>query len=1193
MLLSVAWFEAKHRILRLSTLVYFGVFFAMAVLLMLLTGGAFEGISRGFAGSGGKVFANSSYGIALLSGELGFFGLLVAAPVMGQAICQDFALGTYPFIFTSRLRPRDYLLGRYLGALASLLVIFSSIGLGLFLGSHLPWLDKSLLGPSRVAFFVRPYLVLVVPNLLFGGALFLSLAALTRDMRVVYVTSVVLVVGLVIAGPLSTKIENQHLAALVNPFGGTAVQFVTQYWTVSEKNAALIPFTGALAENRLLWLAVGAGLLAFTLFRFRFAQPSEGAARVAPDPTPESPRTLPSGQAAVRAEWPWPALLARTTWLALRETVKNVYFLVLVLAGVLLMVVATLNLAPLYGTNVWPVTGVVLEAVAGDFAVFILIIITLFAGELVFRERDARMDQVLDASPLPSWMPLVSKLLALIGVQVLLLTVVLVFGVVFQTVKGYHHYELGLYLRFLYGQQLIDYAMLCVLAITLQVLVNNKLLGYLLMVLYYLASNFMGPALGLEHRLYNYDNAPNGIYSDMNGFGHFVPGMVWFRVYWALAAVALALLARLFWVRGVESSAAVRLRLARARLTRGMAWALTLVLLGFAATGVYIFHNTNRLNVYLTAKDTERLQAEYEKRYKHFENEPQPSVTDVRIRADLRPETRGVRWQGTYRLLNRSSSAVTRVMVRMDPDQQPQLHRLRVGSVEAPTETDAQLGTYIFLLPQPMLPGAESELVFDFESQPRGFRNEERMGNRVYGNGSFVDGFSLPGIGYYDAAELSEDNTRKINGLKPKERMLDLDDPRGVQRDALGADWVNFEATVTTAPDQIAIAPGDLVRQWTENGRRAFLYRSRGRMLDFYSVLSARYAVRHDRWKDVDIDVYYHPPHTFNIERMVEAVKASLAYATTNFGPYQHGQVRIVEFPRYAKFAQSFPSTIPFSESIGFIAQVDPTSEEDIDYPYYVTAHEVAHQWWGHQAVGADVQGSALLIESLAQYTALMVMKERYGKEKMRRFLKYELQGYLRGRGNERKKEVPLLRVENQPYIHYQKGSLVLYALQDAIGEDAVNRALAGYLRAASVTEPPYPTARLLLAELQKQTPAEYQGLLKDLFETITLYDNRAVSASAREVEKGRWEVQLSVSAKKFQADELGVEKEVPMDQPVDIGVLDAKGDMLLLVKRPVKSGTQDFVLSVSGKPAKAGIDPLNILIDRVPDDNTTRVSLK
>ncbi|MGO9829281.1 MAG: M1 family aminopeptidase [Myxococcaceae bacterium] len=1193
MLLSVAWFEAKHRILRLSTLVYFAVFFAFAVLQMCVTGGAFESLPSGFAGSGGKVFANSAYGIATLTGLLSYVGLLVAAPVMGQAVYQDYATHSYPFFFTSRLRPRDYLLGRYLGALLGLLVIFSSIGLGLWVGAHLPFLDKSLVGPNRTAFYLWPYLVLVLPNLLFAGALFLSLAALTRGMRAVYMASVLLVVGFQIASALFSKLENQHLAALVNPFGQSAFRFVTQYWTVAEKNSSLIPLRGAMAENRLLWLFVGALVLLAALLRFRFAQPIEGGGKGAPQVPAELPGARLPALGAVSPSWRWPALLAGTTWVNLRETVKNVYFLVLLFAGLLFMVVATRNLALLYGTTVWPVTGAVMLVVTGDFNLFIFIIITLFSGELVWRERDARMDQLLDATPLPSWLPLVSKVLALVAVQVLLLSVVLLFGLGFQTLKGYHQYELGLYLRELYGVQLLDLALLCVLAIAIQVVVNNKLLGYLGMVVYFLVSAFMGPALGLEHHLYNYGTSPTVTYSDMNGYGHFVQGLVWFRVYWGLGAVLLVLVSRLFWVRGVETWPRVRWRLARARLTKGMALALGAVLLAFAATGAFIFHNTNRLNPYLTSRQTERLQAEYERRYKPFQNEPQPSVTAVRLRADLRPETRGVHWSGSYQLVNRNAVPVSRVFVRIDPEQRPAVRRLALGALQAATEVDTKLGVSTFVLPSPLAAGAETELLFDFDSQPQGFRNEEGVGNRVFANGTFVDNFSLPRIGYVEAVELTDDSARRKNGLQPKERMPDLDDARGAQHNLLDVDWVTFEATLTTAPDQLAIAPGDLVREWTENGRRAFLYRSRGRMLDFYSVLSARYAVQRDRWNDVAIEVFYHPSHRFNVERMVEAVKATLLYGTTNFGPYQHGQVRIVEFPRYFMFAQSFPSTIPFSEAIGFIAHVDPSSDEDLDYPYYVTAHEVAHQWWGHQVIGAGVQGSTLLVESLAQYTALMVMKHRYGNEHMRRFLKYELQGYLRGRGAERKKEVPLLRVENQPYIHYQKGSLVLYALQDAIGEQAVDRALQRFLQEASVKAPPYPTARLLLAELRKETPAEYQDFLTDLFETITLFDNRAVSATAKNLGGDTWEVTLRVSAKKLRASELGVEQEVPMDQLVDVGVLDEKEQPLQLEKRRVHSGLQDFTFTVRGKPAKAGIDPLNLLIDRVPDDNLVRVTEK
>ena len=191
----------------------------------------------------------------------------------------------------------------------------------------------------------------------------------------------------------------------------------------------------------------------------------------------------------------------------------------------------------------------------------------------------------------------------------------------------------------------------------------------------------------------------------------------------------------------------------------------------------------------------------------------------------------------------------------------------------------------------------------------------------------------------------------------------------------------------------------------------------------------------------------------------MKGMKAALDYCTTNFSPYQNKTVRIVEFPRYATFAQSFPASIPYSEAIGFIARVDPKSEEDINYPYYVTAHEVAHQWWAHQVIGGNVQGATLMSESLAQYTAMMVMKHEVGPEQMRRFLKYEMDRYLIGRSVERKKELPLERVENQGYIHYNKASVVFYALQDYAGEENVNRALHDYVQAVAYQDPPYTNA--------------------------------------------------------------------------------------------------------------------------------------
>jgi ABC-2 type transport system permease protein len=413
---------------------------------------------------------------------------------------------------------------------------------------------------------------------------------------------------------------------------------------------------------------------------------------------------------------------------------------------------------------------------------------------------------------------------------------------------------------------------------------------------------------------------------------------------------------------------------------------------------------------------------------------------------------------------------------------------------------------------------------------------------------------------------------------------------RGDNYISADCDWMDFEATVSTSPDQVALAPGYLQKEWTANGRRYFHYKMDAPILGFYAFLSADWKVKRDKWKDVAIEIYYDEKHPYNVDRMIDGVKKSLDYFSTNFSPYQHRQVRIVEFPRYARFAQSFPNTIPFSESIGFIANLE--DKEAIDYVFYVTAHEVAHQWWAHQVIGGNVQGSTMLSETLSQYSALMVMEKEYGREKMQRFLKYELDAYLRGRGGELIEEMPLVLVEEQPYVHYRKGSLVMYALRDLIGEDKVNAALREQLAATAFPQPPYTTSLELYERFKKATPPQYQSALADLFERITIYENRATAVSWKKRADGKYVVDMTVESKKLRDDGKGKESEVAVDDWIDVGVLAPaekgakQGKVLLLEKRRIQGSKMTLQLVVDEQPGKAGIDPLNKLIDRNPEDN-------
>jgi ABC-2 type transport system permease protein len=1202
--LAIASFELRSRLKLISTWVYFLVFFSISLLWIAAAGGLFKNANISFGS--GKVFVNSPFALAQTVAVLGLFGITVMAAIMGRAVQQDVEYRTQSFFFTAPIAKLDYLGGRFAGAFVVLAVVFASLGLGAFVATLLPGMDAERLGPNRWAAYLSPYWTVLLPNAVLIGALFFSLAATTKKMLPVYVGSVLLLIGWLISVQLVRDVDNKTLAALLDPFGARAVRTITEYWTIAERNTRLVPFEGVLLWNRLLWLGIAVVVSGLCFWRFSFADaasaPSSRRSKKLVDPAehvePTDPPAATLQRTASPGTRPTPAwrLVPHRAWLEFRETTKNIYFGVLVFAGLLFLVFASTTVGDIYGTSTWPVTFQMMGLVSGSFAAFMLIIIAFYAGELVWRERDNRLDQISDALPTPTWLPLVSKLLALMLVPVVLQALLMLCGMTIQAAKGYTHFEPGLYFRDLFTIDLVDYWLVCALAITVHSIVDNKYVGHFVMVIYYVLLLFASQ-LGLEHNLYKFGSVPSAAYSDMNGYGHFLPRVRAFEAYWAAASALLLVAAYLFWTRGTPSSWRERWHEARARLTAPTLAVAGVAALVFIALGGYIFWNTNILNHYETSYDREARRADYEKRYKVMAADPQPKITAVTLTVDLFPAEQRVRMRGHYALENKTGKPVTMLDLNFLAGRQLVVRQLELGVPARLTDDDMPIGVRRYAIDPPLAPGATTTLAFDLELPTHGFTNEGSNTAVVY-NGTFINGqHVLPLVGYQERGELSRDQDRKKFGLAPKERMRDRDDPAGLQFNFLehDSDFIDFDATISTAADQMAISPGYLQREWTEGGRRFFHYKMDAPILDFFAFQSARYAVKSDVWHgpngDVAIGIYYQPGHEFDLASMDASAKDALAYCSAAFGPYQYRQFRIVEFPRYASFAQSFPNTIPFSEAIGFIARVRPNDPKDIDYPYYVTAHETAHQWWAHQVIGADVQGSTMLTESLAQYSALMVMKHKFGVAKMRRFLNYELNGYLLGRAFEQKKELPLSRVEDQPYIHYNKGSLVMYALQDYIGEDNLNRAIRAFRDAHAFKGPPYPNTTELIARIREVTPPDMQYLIDDLFNKIVVYDNRAVSATMKEVAGGRWEVTMKVIAKKRVADELGKESDAPLDDLIDIGVVDGNGDAIAIERKRLTSEESTFTMTVDKRPAKAGIDPLNKLIDRRPDDNTIAVT--
>ncbi|MFZ4529474.1 MAG: M1 family aminopeptidase [Undibacterium curvum] len=1185
---TILQFELRQKFRSISTYIYFLMFFALAMLWVAASGGAFSGATISF---GGKTYINAPSSVSQTITFLGYLGTVIVAAMMGRAIQQDTEHNIWHFFYTLPLHRFSYLAGRYLAALITLLFVFSSIALGAWLGLYLPGIEPVRVGPGFALAYILPYFFSIIPNLITFGAIFFFLGAIFRRMLPVYVASVVLLIGYLIAGALLSDMDNRNLAAMIDPFGSRAISRLTEYWSVDDKNTRLIPLAGIYLANRLLWGSIGLITLALCFWRFQFSAASvtgkqKKEALTAAPASLRVPRVQPDfGKAHL-----WHLFRAQT-WLNLRETVKNVYFITIALCGVLFMFATSTAITKMYGTATYPVTYAVLQVMSGSFALFMLIITTFYAGELVWREREARIAQLMDALPVPNALPFLSKLSALILLQGILLAVLMVCGILVQLFHGYTRFELGQYLYQLFLLQWPDYMLLAVLAMSLQVIVNNKYVAYFLMILYYIASIAL-PALGVEHPMVIYGNTPGVTYSALNGYGHFIPAIRWTQAYWGGAALMLIAASLCFWVRGTGSDWRGRLHTARAQLSGSTLGLGSMGALLFLLCGGVLFYFYNIVNSYKTSYDNEVAQANYEKKYKALEGKPQPRISDVKLAVDIFPDRRSTAIEGEYQLVNRSAEAISEIYILQNDE--AEIRQLTLESPNTVGIRDKDMGMYSFRLQPALAPGASVRLRFRLNYDANSFLGMSKR-DTVIANGTFFNSSLMPQIGYQSNVELSEDKIRRKHGLKEKERMLQRDDPRGLANSYISndADWIRFDATVSTSSDQMAIAPGKLDKSWEKDGRRYFHYSVDQPILNFYSFQSGRYAVKQAQWNDVAIEIDYQPGHEYNLDRMVKGVQQSLTYYSKNFSPYQHKLVRIIEFPRYSSFAQAFPNTIPFSESIGFIAKVDDNNPKDIDYPFYVTAHEVAHQWWAHQVISANTQGATTLVETLAQYSALMVMKQTYGEAKMRKFLKYELDAYLRGRGQERKKEQPLAFNENQQYIHYNKGSLIMYLMQDQLGEEQVNRALREVVAQYANRGAPYPTSRVLVDALRRVAPADKQEMITDAFESIILYESRALSATAKAIGAGQYEITLKVSNAKLKADEFGAEKEVALNDSMDIGVDDKDGKPLLRERHLIRQKSGEYKLIVSGKPAKAGIDPDNKYIDRKPDDNLIQIEFQ
>ncbi|MCB9340494.1 MAG: hypothetical protein H6577_20410 [Lewinellaceae bacterium] len=1211
---SVFTFELKYRSTRPATYIYFVLFFVLTALI----------IANGGSPASEKVYHNSPAMIGSFFALLGVFSVLISSAVMGVPLYRDLEHNTKEYLLSTPISRSAYFWGRFWGSFVVLLLILTGAIFGYIVGSWIgpvfDWTKPERFGPNLPVYYIWSFATILLPSAFFASCIFYGLVSWLRNNRVLYSASILLFIFYLLANFLARDLERRNLVDLLDPFALNTYSNAIKYFTPAEQNTQMTPLAGNLLWNRLLWSGIGFLVLVGTYFRFSLQNFIAGRERKGKGEAAEATLKpalvkLPVFASQFSSKLDWSNLWSLGK-LEFRNIIRDNYFLSIMLGAVVFLFIDDWIGNLQYSVPDRPLTMNMLLFKTYNYGLFVFILLMFYAGETVHRDRSTRFANIADALPVPNWVQLGSKFIAITGVCLMLATIPMIVGVIVQVFHGYFNFKFGFYFKDLYLITFWDYWQMALLAFFVHVLVNHKFLGHFVGIAFWVLLFVMRSFLDMNYNLFFYSFKPGYLISDMNNFGHFAEPLFWFNLYWTAFGFVLLLLASLWWARGSDAGFKNRWRYFRQRWNARTALVMVALVLVWLGAGGFAYYNVSTVNKYRTVKEGEKWQAEYEKRYKKYERLPQPKVTGIVVNADIFPEKREIEMRAVLKIKNKwdvpidtlhlLSSDGQKYSVKMNGATLPVsrfdlVPRPKFSLFYAKPDT---AGYRMFALPRPMLPGDSATLEIHTVLSNPGFVNDGYRREILY-NGTFTSG-GLPSFGYDPNNELESDEKRKKYDLPEKPDDLPPHrDPYGEKTLLFNddADLISFECTLSTTPDQIAVAPGYLQKEWTENGRRYFHYLQDSKIDYFFNIVSARYEVLRDKWqapdgKEVNIEIFHHYEHNYNLDRMVASVKDGLDYFYKNFGPYQFRQVRILEFPRYAVFAQSFPNTIPYSEDFGWFA--DFSDPNDYDYAYYVTAHELSHQWWGHQVSPNMTRGANLVSESLAEYSALMIAQHKYGSDNLQRFLKYDLDRYLRGRATESKKENVFINC-NRSYQWYQKGSLILYALQDYIGEKELNGAIHAFRDSFALKEnPPYAGSYDLYDFIKTAVPDSLQYFLEDSWLKLALYENRIFTATSKDLGNGQYEVTMKVKVLKKYADEKGNEANADnTNDYIDIGVFaeDEKAPdgrtlskPLYLKKHKLTNGEHTITVTVSGKPVKAGIDPYNKLIDRIPEDNRVNV---
>ena len=1201
-------FEIQNRVRRPAIYLYFA-----AALIFTISS-----FATGSLPIAEKEHINSPYLIAMWCAGITMMMMLVSSSVMGVALYRDIEYNTKDYYLTYPITKAGYFWGRYLGSFFCMLLISSSILIGIYIGSRLGpamgWKDPKQYGPNHLSDYLWPFFTIALPNILFTSSLFFGLVAITRNVKVIYSGGILLFLGYFLSIFFLNNTTNETVINLADPFALNGVRLAATGASALQKNTGPFPVEGQFLLNRIIWSGLGLAILLYTYLRFNFETFFSGKRdkSAIDDVAARGKRSIIRNVTVSFAPRHDRSTLFTLVKMELTNILRDNYFWIILLSGMVFLGFAFWMGDEEYGVPYFPRTVLLFNIFTDVFPFFIFFIILFYTGETLHRDRITRYAFINDSLPPPNWVLNGSKLIALLILGASLAFIPVLLGLGTQLAKGFFHFNFPVYATYLFLIILPRLLEMVLFSYVIHVVIHNKFAAHAVGIVFWVVVFFLYTSGVFNYNLLLYSYTPGFRITDMDGLGHMTRSVNWFNLYWLIFGGLLVIVAALFYYRGVSSSFRERWQLLGQRFDGKTKIITGALLLLFLAVGAYNYYNVSYLNDFLTKDEQETRSITYEKTLKRYQSLPLPKISGVTLYAELYPDKQEARIRGFVTIVNKTNTPITQLLmdaedlteysIRQDgmplPFTNPLLYPRGKFNWFRPAQDTAEFRLYRFQAP--LLPGDSTILEIHSAIVQKGFTNG-LYAQQILRNGTFFSG-GLPGFGYDDDEEINSPYVRKKSGLPPKaDEEIPQNDPEGIRTLKAGkvADLIHFDVTVSTAGDQTVVAPGELLREWQQDGRHYFHYvRSQPGLYLPVAMLSARLSKVHDTVQldhPVNIDIYYHPEHDANIGRFVAAYKDGLRYFTSVYGEYPLKNIRLAETSDYGPRDASMTSLDTYAERYAWNA--DFTRPDQYDYCYFTTIRQLAQQWWRFQVAPNETEGCLMIPEGLASYAALVMAERKYGKDNIKPILQDQLWFYLFIRRRLDEGEHPLLTADKW-YEWGGKAAVALYGLRDLIGEDPLNAALREFKNTYAFRKnPPFAGANDLYHCLQRHVPDSLQYYLTDTWKKVTLYDNKITEARAVPTGRpGEYSVTLTVQVAKVWVDAKANEVEAKgMNDYIDIGVFGANSknkegrtvvNPLFLKKYKLSAGIHTLTLLVKGKPVLAGIDPEAKLVDRQPNDN-------